>query len=67
MNDIDLLVKKGSAKKEQKSSKEITLYCQNCLVESSSELVKSFSKYKTSDSKLVCPWCLSFDLVEVSN
>jgi len=66
MEVIDKCVKKDSAKKRQKSSKEITLYCQNCLVESSGEVVKSFSNYKTSDSKLLCPWCLSYKLREIA-
>jgi len=66
MEKLDKQLKKCSAKNGQKSSREVNFCCQNCSVVSSSQVVREFSAYKTSDCKLVCPWCLSYQLRETS-
>jgi len=38
----------------------------NCLVKTSTCIVKEFSSWKGSDDKLKCPFCLSLDLEVVS-
>jgi len=75
MEVIDKRVKKGSAKKEHKSSRASKissekhcskkLKCKNCLKKIHTSVVKSFSSWKETDNKLSCPFCLSLKLEAV--